>query len=477
MTSEILRWMWVLTFAASVGILAALLARVAIRRLFGAAVAYRTWWFVPAALLAVLLPHARTTAARPGIDWTSLYFEPITALDAARTGALANGAGSLFSITLAPWLLLAWLGGAALACLYLLILQRAFSASLGVKSGSGRIVRATRAQACPAVLGLLRPRIVLPADFRFRYTPRERMLIIAHERTHIRRGDILWNALAALLRCCFWFNPLVHWGAQRFRADQEFACDAAVMRDHPGARRSYASAMLKTELHTGLVPLGCNWRSADDLKRRIHLLNRATPSTARRRQGAALAVLASVAVAYTAWAAAPRSATPEPGASAAPDSLHLSGSLFARHMDDHRLLVGFSPSVYPGHDSDVIEHLFLFTADSPLTLKLTLDHSNAVIDYDRRTGLHVNFTAVPGPGPIAISCVQRQSGSCEEPLAGLFLLPNSRAPEGPGRLPAHYAMQGALTAAQFWTLEESTNCNAVHAPCIVTAERTLAFPN
>ena len=77
------------------------------------------------------------------------------------------------------------------------------------------------------MLGFLRPRIVTPDGFLTHFTPREQAAILAHERAHLARQDARINALAALLRCLCWFNPLMHLGARWLRIDQELACDAS----------------------------------------------------------------------------------------------------------------------------------------------------------------------------------------------------------------------------------------------------------
>ena len=74
-----------------------------------------------------------------------------------------------------------------------------------------RFVRAARqVRAGPAVVGVLRPRIVTPGDFEGAYSPQERRLVLAHEATHIARQDSRINAMAALVRCLNWFNPADH---------------------------------------------------------------------------------------------------------------------------------------------------------------------------------------------------------------------------------------------------------------------------
>src|SRR6476659_3340337 len=101
--------------------------------------------------------------------------------------------------------------------LYLTRLQLRFAAA------------AQAGKAGPAVLGFLRPRIVMPDGFQDHFTAQEQAAILAHERVHLARQDARINALAALLRCLCWFNPLIHLGSRWLRIDQELACDASVV--------------------------------------------------------------------------------------------------------------------------------------------------------------------------------------------------------------------------------------------------------
>jgi hypothetical protein len=154
----------------------------------------------------------------------------------------------------------------------------------------------------PMLVGLPRPRIVVPADFAERYTLGEQAAILAHERTHRRRGDLWWNALAALLRCAFWFHPLASLAQRRYSADQELACDSAVLRSRRHAPRTYAQALLKTQAGAGL-PLACTMQDGAALKERI--LNLQRGAAPRRMRFAALVMLALLGVAggRIAWAA------------------------------------------------------------------------------------------------------------------------------------------------------------------------------
>ena len=148
---------------------------------------------------------------------------------------------------------------------------------------------------------------MLPGDFEERYAPRERELILAHERVHLARGDTRINALVALLRSVNWFNPLVHYAAKCMRVDQELACDAGVIARFPQARRLYADAMLKTQLSGSSwqamrLPAGCHWASGDSLKERIIMLKHPLPTRTRRISGIAVLVLLGLGSAYATWA-------------------------------------------------------------------------------------------------------------------------------------------------------------------------------
>jgi len=61
----------------------------------------------------------------------------------------------------------------------------------------------------PMLLGAWRSRLILPVDFESRYSEAERTLMLAHERAHLMRHDVLVNAIAAGWLCLFWFNPLM----------------------------------------------------------------------------------------------------------------------------------------------------------------------------------------------------------------------------------------------------------------------------
>ena len=298
METDLLRCVVALAIASTLSILIILAIRRVVRRVFGAAASYSTWLLVPAAMLAVLLPIRRS----PGS--TLRVSVPIDSAAALRH-SLGLSLHTARSVDWTLWALGAWLVGAVLFALYLVGLQRAFVNGLGTLSGSRRVLRAECPEGCPVLLGVLRPKVILPADFESRYTRLERLLVFSHERTHLRRGDALWNALVALMRCLLWFNPFVHLASSVFREDQELACDAAVVDRYPSSRRTYATAMLKTQLAGRALPVGCHWHSAHHLKERLRMLKKSGPSRRRRTCGYLLVAVSSLLVGYAAWATEP----------------------------------------------------------------------------------------------------------------------------------------------------------------------------
>ena len=305
MRSELLRHLVALIIASTLSILVTLAIRRGVRHAFGAAAAYSTWLLVPAAMLAVLLPTARNAGSTIGI---SLRIDPISALSHALDSSSGSSLHTAPSVDWTLWAFGAWLLGAALFSLYLAGIQRAFVKSLGSLSGSRCVLRAERSGGCPALLGVLWPKIILPVDFESRYTRLERLLVFSHERTHLRRGDALWNACVALMRCLFWFNPLVHFASTCFRIDQELACDAAVLADFPRSRRTYANAMLKTQMVNIALPVGCNWQSVYHLKERLNMVKNDVPSYTRRMYGRVCVAVASLIVGFSVWAVQPPAA-------------------------------------------------------------------------------------------------------------------------------------------------------------------------
>jgi len=302
MTLDVLAALLRANLAASVAILLVWAIRKPVRERFGAQAAYALWLIPLLAALAGFAPRPQAGTAIDPIVLTA------TTAGARLAAPVLNANPSL------PGLLLAiWLVGALAATALLLIRQARFVASLGrLERVAPRLFRAEHSGVGPAVVGALRPRIVAPADFEARFDATEQQLILAHEQVHLERGDARINALAAAIQCLCWFNPLAHLAARLLRIDQELACDAAVLSQLPSARRLYAELLLKTQLATQPLPLGCHWPAGSEhpLKERIVMLTSPLPHAARRSLGVAAVATLSLGAACAAWAANPKPPKP-----------------------------------------------------------------------------------------------------------------------------------------------------------------------
>ena len=295
---ELLQGLIEATVASSAAIVLVLALRLPMRRMFGAQVAYVLWVLVPLMLVATLLPAGTLREARIPVAQV-LALPSVLAVAAMPVQAGVNWRAVL---------LVLWLVGALALLGWLTVVQLRFMRSVGTLQRASDGYRVQHdAAGLPATVGVLRPRILLPKHFETQFSASQQQLMLAHEQTHIARGDHLWNALSALLQCVFWFNPLLHVAQNRYRQDQELACDACVMAQCPEVRSVYGHTLLQQQLTTQATPLGCHFGFSHPLKERILMLKQPSPSRLRRSVGGLLVATLVSGVSLVAWAAQPQS--------------------------------------------------------------------------------------------------------------------------------------------------------------------------
>ncbi len=148
----------------------------------------------------------------------------------------------------------------------------------------------------PTIVGLLRPRVVLPAWVRAIGSDEQR-LILAHEEEHIRAGDARLRFLMTLPLFVFPWNPALWLQRHRLNLAVELDCDRRVIRRMPGHRHAYGNLLLRVGagrngLHRlALVSLS---EGRSQLERRIRGLVEKMPRA--RRIQASLLLLGAAAV-------------------------------------------------------------------------------------------------------------------------------------------------------------------------------------
>lgn len=172
---------------------------------------------------------------------------------------------------------------------------------MGIRTPVGVIV--TDRAASPALLGFLRPRLLLPPGLVEMLDRSELRHVFLHELAHLKRHDVLLGWLACLVQIVHWCNPLVWLAASRMRADRELACDALAMQVIAGEPREYGNTILRLlerfsrpqymPALTGIL------EDKHQLRRRLTMISR-FDSRSERRSALGLAILIAIGgIAFT----------------------------------------------------------------------------------------------------------------------------------------------------------------------------------
>jgi beta-lactamase regulating signal transducer with metallopeptidase domain len=120
----------------------------------------------------------------------------------------------------------------------------------------------------PAVVGIFRPMVILPAA-----VPGENDgALLAHELIHVRRMDPLAAGAQLLSVAVWWFNPLVWWMNRNISRVREMCCDAEVIGNLQCPAEDYAQMLidvLRERRRFGAMMLAPGIRPAEVTARRL----------------------------------------------------------------------------------------------------------------------------------------------------------------------------------------------------------------
>ncbi len=104
--------------------------------------------------------------------------------------------------------------------------------------------------ASPFILGIFKPRIILPSDI----SDNDYKYVVAHEKAHLKRRDNLWKPIGFLLLIIHWFNPLMWVAYILLCNDIEMACDEKVIKDMKGFdKRAYTTTLLDYSISRRMI--------------------------------------------------------------------------------------------------------------------------------------------------------------------------------------------------------------------------------
>ena len=148
----------------------------------------------------------------------------------------------------------------------------------------------------PAVVGIWRPVLLVPAGIEQHLPTNQLQAVVAHEVCHVNRRDNLTAAVHMLVEAVFWFHPLVWWVGARLVDERERACDEEVLK-RGGEPRVYADGILNVCKRYVNARLACvSGVSGSNLKRRIEAImtNQPREAVTRAKQFVLVASIAFV---------------------------------------------------------------------------------------------------------------------------------------------------------------------------------------
>jgi uncharacterized protein (TIGR03435 family) len=329
-TGLLINHLWQSTlFVAAVGVLT-----LAFRRNH-AGVRYWLWFsasvkfLIPFALLIAVgnqlpwAPVAETSEAPTASPFTEIS-RPFLQTAAAGLSPAVSSAGS------ADWMAATAFGVWALGCAAMLLIRllavrrvmdivRASTPLdlLQISVASDIDVRTAHGLLEPAVVGIRRPVLLLPAGIEQHLAASQLQSIVAHEICHVRRRDNLTAALHMLVEAVFWFHPLVWWVGARLVEERERACDEEVLKTCVEPR-AYAEGILNVCKRYVDARLPCvSGVSGSNLKTRIEAIMTNTPRAAltlTKKVVLGASAIFVVAVPFAAGVASPRVRAQSPAA-------------------------------------------------------------------------------------------------------------------------------------------------------------------
>ena len=126
----------------------------------------------------------------------------------------------------------------------------------------------------PMAMGFLKPVVILP-DVNF--NEKELTMILSHELTHIKRGDLIVKLLIIIAKAIHWFNPFIYLISTQINGYCELSCDEMVIQKMDTEnRRSYGKMILsvldhgaekRSDVDVACVSNFCNTKN--NIKRRL----------------------------------------------------------------------------------------------------------------------------------------------------------------------------------------------------------------
>lgn len=119
----------------------------------------------------------------------------------------------------------------------------------------------------PALFGMFRPTLCVPAEARMDLSDDQLRMIMIHEVAHLRGRDMYLSWLLTLVQAVHWFHPIAWFAGRRIATYRELACDETVRQYTASSdRRVYMDLLIRfaTQRQTASLGLVGMWFAQPD---------------------------------------------------------------------------------------------------------------------------------------------------------------------------------------------------------------------
>ncbi len=135
-----------------------------------------------------------------------------------------------------------WIGNEVASPAWFAAICRESAAKIGLR----RLPRVVISEAAPgpAVVGAIRPVVVVPASIVSDADRQPLEHVLLHEFAHVRRRDAVAGRFCQLVQIVYWFHPIVGLARKQLETLREICCDELVARAMSGEAESYRRTLL-----------------------------------------------------------------------------------------------------------------------------------------------------------------------------------------------------------------------------------------
>lgn len=135
-------------------------------------------------------------------------------------------------------------------------------------------VKVAEESTTPKIYGIINPCIIVDESTLIKADETMIYHLFLHEINHLKHYDLIINTLSMLVKCIYWFNPLVHIAMTRMRDDCEVACDTSVLKQLPRKdHRQYGYTLLHAiQLNKASTCLALSLGSKKQIARRLTMI-------------------------------------------------------------------------------------------------------------------------------------------------------------------------------------------------------------